>query len=512
MVKDKHEQTRLAAEADFEFFIRLTQPLRMLGAVHTEWIKWMTRPGSKPRKLSLLPRDHQKSAIAGLYAAWRLTRDPAIKILYISSTSTLAIQQLKFIKDILTSDIYRIFWPEMVNADEAKRTKWSETAITVDHPIRKELYIRDPSVFIAGLTTSVTGLHPDLIVMDDVVVYDNAYTEEGRSKVLLQYSFLASVESAKGEQFVVGTRYDPNDLYHTMMTKTLRISGEKEEPLYDVFERQVENLGDGTGEFLWPRQKSPNGMEFGFDERILAEKRSLYEGNETQFYAQYYNNPNMGENAGIPRSSFQYYDKNALRLYNGVWHYRDKRLNIFAAIDFAYTTKKSSDYTAIVVVGVDSYNNYYVLDIDRFKSGHIPDYYDHLLKMHQKWGFWQVTAEATAAQQVIINDLKINYIRPNGLGLTIKEYKPNKYVGAKEERMDAVLKPRYLNGQMWHYLGGWCQTLEEELIFAKPPHDDIKDTLTTCLISAIPPTDHRSHNYNRYKLDEMSSSRFGGIG
>ena len=515
-LSDRDNEVKIAAEADFEVFIRLVQPLRMLGSVHSEWIKWITREGSKPRKLSLLPRDHQKSAIAGLYAAWRLTKNPALKILYISSTSTLAIQQLKFIKDILTADIYRLFWPEMVNVDEAKRTKWSETAITVDHPLRKELYIRDPSVFIAGLTTSVTGLHPDLIVMDDVVVYDNAYTEEGRSKVALQYSFLASVESAKGEQFVVGTRYDPNDLYNTMMTKTRQVRDEngnliREEQLYDVFERAVENRGDGTGEFLWPRQKSPNGMEFGFDREILADKKALYAGNETQFYAQYYNNPNMGENAGIPRSCFQYFNKDLLRLINGVWFYKDRRLNIFAAIDFAYTTKKSSDYTAIVVVGVDSYNNYYVLDIDRFKTGLMEEYYDHLLKMHAKWGFWQVTAEVTAAQKVIVDDLKINYIRPNGLGLTIKDFSPSKYIGAKEERMAAVLRPRYMNGQMWHYLGGWCQSLEEELMLAKPPHDDIKDTLTTALMSARPPTDLRMHNYNRYPLEEMAQSRFGGI-
>jgi phage terminase large subunit-like protein len=446
-----------------------------------------------------------------------LTTNPAIKILYISSTSTLAIQQLKFIKDILTSDIYRHFWPNMINKDEAKREKWAETAITVDHPLRKELYIRDPSIYAVGLGSAVTGFHPDLLIFDDLVVYDNAYTEEGRRKVALQCAFLASVESAKGEQFWVGTHYDPNDEYMSMKKKVLQLRDDKgntikEEPLYDVFERQVENRGDGYGEFLWPRQKAPNGMEFGFDSEILANKRALYQGNETQFYAQYYNNPNMGENAGIPRHCFQYYSKEFLRLFNGVWYYKDKRLNVFAAIDFAYTTKKSSDYTAIVVVGVDSYNNYYVLDIDRFKSGVIEEYYDHILKMHQKWGFWQLTAECTAAQAVVVNDLKINYIRPNGLGLTIKEFKPHKYIGAKEERMDAVLRPRYLNGQMWHYLGGWCQTLEEELMLAKPPHDDIKDTLTTALISAIPPTDHRMHNYNRYKLDEMSSTRFGGIG
>ena len=103
--------------------------------------------------------------------------------MYISSTANLAQKQLKFIKDILTSDIYRFYWPEMVNKEETRREKWSETEISVDHPLRKKEAVRDPSVFTAGLTTNIVGLHCDVAVLDDVVVGDNAYTEENRARV-----------------------------------------------------------------------------------------------------------------------------------------------------------------------------------------------------------------------------------------------------------------------------------------------------------------------------------------
>lgn len=456
-----------------------------------------------------------KSTVAGLYAAWRLTKNPAIRILYISSTSNLATKQLKFIKDILTSDIYRLFWPGMVNREEAKREKWSETEISVDHPLRKERYVRDPTIFTAGLTTSVTGMHSDITIMDDVVVYENAYTEEGRSKTELQYSLLASIEAADAEQLIVGTRYDPNDLYNTIINKTIQTYNEdgeivSEEPLYDIFEKSVENRGDGSGEFLWPRQQTSNGLWFGFNAEILAKKRAQYL-DPVQFYAQYYNNPNIGDNAGITRDCFQYYDKSFLSNEKGVWYFKSRRLNIIAAMDFAYTTKQRSDYTAIVVVGVDCFNNYYVLDINRFKTGNISDYYTKLLEMHNKWGFYKIIAETTAAQEVIVNDLKVNYIRPNGLGLSIEPFKPSKYQGAKEERMQAALQPRYLNGQMWHYMGGNCQTLEEELLQRKPPHDDVKDALTTAVISLVPPIETRMHNFNHYQLQDHTHRRFGGI-
>jgi hypothetical protein len=96
-VTDKYESLRQAALADFETFARLVQPNRLLGSIHSETMHWSTKgEGSKKsHQLILLPRDHQKSAVlAGLRAAWEITRNPAIKILYISSTSNLAVQQL----------------------------------------------------------------------------------------------------------------------------------------------------------------------------------------------------------------------------------------------------------------------------------------------------------------------------------------------------------------------------------------------------------------------------------
>ena len=38
----------------------------------------------------------------------------------------------------------------------------------LDHPLRKKENVRDPSIFTGGLTTSLTGLHCDIAVLDDV--------------------------------------------------------------------------------------------------------------------------------------------------------------------------------------------------------------------------------------------------------------------------------------------------------------------------------------------------------
>src|SRR5690606_36442784 len=282
-------------------------------------------------------------------------------------------------------------------------------------------------------------------------------------------------------QWVVGTRYHPNDLYHEMVEisyETYNEDGdlEKSIPLYEKFERQVESQGDGTGEFIWPRQQRKDGKWFGFNQEILARKRAQYL-DRTQFRAQYYNDPNSIDDAPIDPECFQYFDVNLVKMRDGHFHYQDRRLNIFAAIDFAYTTTTKADYSTIAVVGVDRDLNYYVLDLDRFKTDKISEYFNRILRMYEKWQFRKLRAEATAAQSVIIKDLKENYIRPFGLALSIEEYKPTRQMGAKEERVHAILQPRYDNRQIWHYKGGNTQLLEEELVQRNPQHDDMKDAL-----------------------------------
>lgn len=511
----KKEQIKELALSDLSAFIKLVHPQRVLGSIHEELIRWWTRDEAKTHQLTLLPRDHGKSAMVAYRVAWEITKDPTTRVLYVSATATLAQKQLKFIKDILTSDIYRVYWPEMVKVNENDRGKWTESEIEVDHPLRKAEAVRDPTVFSAGLTTTITGLHFDIAVLDDVVVRENAYTEEGRDKVKGQYSLLASIEAADSREWVVGTRYHPKDLYNDLISMAVDDYDEEGEvtgsdPLYEIFERQVEDIGDGTGQFLWPRQQRYDGKWFGFDSRILAKKRAQYL-DRIQFKAQYYNDPNDSEDAAISRECFQYYDPKYLHRFQGKWFLKNQRLNVFAAVDFAFSLRRKADYTAIVVVGIDSDNNYYVLDIERFKTDKISEYFNKILKLHQKWDFRKIRAEVTTAQQVIVNDLKQSYIRQHGLALSVEDFKPNRHQGSKEERMDAVLQPRYANRQVWHYQGGNCQTLEEELVLVNPPHDDVKDCLASCIDSCVPP----SSNNARFSGDNVISfnthSRFGGV-
>lgn len=506
---------RKAAENDLVKFIQLVAPKQVLGSVHNELCRWWTRQEARKHQITMLPRDHGKSRLIAYRVAWEITRRPEVRVLYISSTAALAEKQLAFIKEILDSKIYRRYWPEMTHPEIGQRKKWTNSEIWIDHPKRLEEAVADPTVLTGGLTTSLTGFHCDIVVMDDVVVQENAYTEDGRNKVKSQYSLLASIAGAEASTWVVGTRYHPKDLYQDLLTMTMDVYDDgdnvvEQQNVYEIFERQVEDIGDGTGEFLWPRQQRSDGKWFGFDRKILATKRAQYL-DRTQFRAQYYNDPNDPDSMAIDRGKFQYYDKRWLSREGGLWYYKGSRLNLVASIDFGASVSKRADYTVIAVAGIDARNNIYVLDIDRFKTDRIVETYEHVLSTHTKWGYNKLIAEATAAQNVVVKELKHEYIRANGLLISITEVRPTKHSGSKAERLATILEPKYDNQSIWHYEGGNCQILEDELVMQNPPHDDCKDALATAIQHLVPPSDVQRFAGSGGPAVVKYHNRFGGV-
>jgi len=359
----------------------------------------------------------------------------------------------------------------MVNELEGKRERWAVDEISVDHPKRKAEGIRDATIKAAGITANVTGLHCSVAVLDDVVVPDNAYTQLGREQVRAFYSQLSSIESTGAKEWAVGTRYHPGDLYKDMMEMTETYYDEEtdtevELEVYEVFERTVET----NGEFLWPKQRRTDGKTFGFDAKELARKKAKY-------------------------------------LDSGAWYFGDKLLHVYAAMDFAYTVNHNSDYTVIAVVGVDEDNNYYILDIDRFKTNKISVMYDRAESVFRKWRFKKMRCEVVAAQRLIVTQFK-DYMRSQNIVFTVEEYNPPRNM-SKTERIAAILEPRYNNNQIWHYKGGNCQILEEELIMNNPEHDDVKDAVASCVEICKSPISSRT--WGRKSNVVAFNSKFGGV-
>lgn len=511
------KDTRERALVDLYFYARLVNPGYIYGQIHEEIFKWMEsydlygQNGDEGgNKLIMLPRAHLKSHMVATWASWIITRHPEVTILYISATSTLAETQLHAIKNILGSRVYQRYFPEYLNPQEGKREKWSNIAISIDHPKRAKEGIRDATISTAGLTTNTTGWHADLILADDLVVPENAYTEDGRDGVRKKSSQFTSIRNAGGFTMACGTRYHPSDIYATWKSQEYDIYDEdgsvvSRKPIWDVQEFTVES----DGVFIWPRTIRPSdGKAFGFNQQVLSRIRAEY-SDRTQFFAQYYNNPNDSDSNRIDKDRFQYYDPKHLRQSGGYWYFKDRKLNVYAAIDFAFSLSKAADNTAIVVIGIDYDGNIYILDISVFKTDRISEYFKEIASLHSKWEFVKLRAEVTVAQTVIVRDLK-DRLKSEGLVLGIDEYRPSRKEGTKEERIASILEHRYDSGLMWHFKGGFNELLENELILARPAHDDIKDSLASAVSIAIKPK-RRGASDSRTTRSVEFSSRFGGV-
>src|SRR5690606_30950892 len=101
-------------------------------------------------------------------------------------------------------------------------------------------------------------------------------------------------------------------------------------------------------------------------------------------------------------------------------------------------------------------------------------------------------------------------MREEGLTLPIEEYRPSRHEGNKEERIAAALEHRYENMQMWHFEGGYIPLLEEELVLARPPHDDMKDALASAVTIAVKPKERREAS-DKPSNNVIFNSRFGGL-
>jgi len=501
---------KLAAEEDLFTFAQLVNPMRVYGDIHKDVFDWLQND-IVGNQLLLLPRAHMKSHCIAVWAAWWITKHPETSILYLSATAELAEKQLYDIKNILTGDAYSRYWPDMLNPEEGKREKWATSKIAVCHPQRRLEGIRDWTVATAGLTTNTTGWHADVILADDVVVPDNAYTEDGRRKVTMAMSQMTSIRNTGGFTKACGTRYHPSDIYDTWKKQTMMLYDEVTAevidviPVWDINEHVVEidNI------FLWPREVRGDGKAFGFDINQLSRIKAEYE-DATQFFAQYYNDPNDPASARITYDKFQYFDPKFIKREHGDWVYKGYKLNIYASVDFAFSLSKRADSTAIVVIGIDSENNVYVLDIARFKTDKVLDYYKEIGKLHSRWEFKKMRAEVSVAQKVIVNGIK-DHIKKDGMRLSIEEFRPSRHDGSKQERIAAALEPRYDDMQMWHYRGGYTGMLEEELVLARPPHDDLKDALASAVEMAIRPKQRKKQDVGMFNQNMKFHSRFGGV-
>ena len=493
-------ELRDLAMSDLIAFIGLVGKHLHLGHCHHDLLKFLMSEGE--RKLVIYPRGHLKSTLLAYKAAHTIVREPESTNVYLSATADLAEKQTGLIKTIIDSPVVKKYWPELLPEEEGRRDLWRTSEFNVGHWKRHEEVIRDPTLKAAGITGNITGFHADHIYLDDLVTGDNSETKTARDEISGKYSYLSSILNPGGTIDAVGTRYHPDDLYDKMTSMTSEIYDDEGNVVEEIQSYKVtQEVVEVDGQFLWPRSKRSDGKWFGFNKTELSKKKADYI-DKAKFFAQYYNDPSDPANKRI--QNFNYYDKENLTQKGSWWYINSKKLNIYAAIDFAATITKRADYTAIAVVGIDSDGIIYILDLSRFKTEKISKMAEELSRLYDKWNWVKLKAETNAQQNLVVEQIK-EYNKQNGVYYTIDKQPSLK---DKQIRIMSVLEPRYEAGVILHFRGGLCEILEQELTSTKPPHDDVSDALASVMEIIKKPSGSRGRNR---VTNLRSHPKFGGI-
>lgn len=170
-----------------------------------------------PRSLILYPAAHGKTTlISTLLPIYALCKDPNIRIILIAKNHRDAVATMNSIHYELedNADLVDDFGP-FRDAD-SKVKPWSTSRITVKKSTR-----RDPraTIEVYGQGGNLFGKRADWLICDDVVTEKNSASETQREAVKEWFNLGVSTvpEYEDSKLTVVGTLFDPNDLYHDIL-------------------------------------------------------------------------------------------------------------------------------------------------------------------------------------------------------------------------------------------------------------------------------------------------------
>ena len=147
------------------------------------------------------------------YVLWRLGNNPSLRIAWASNTYGQAERPVKAIMQYLqrSAELRRVF--PRLKASTRKGDTFGVHALTVE----REEISKDPSLITCGAYGSILGARIDLLILDDVIDFENTRSVEHREKFAEWVSTTLFSRLTDGAQvIVVGNAWHRDDLLHKL--------------------------------------------------------------------------------------------------------------------------------------------------------------------------------------------------------------------------------------------------------------------------------------------------------
>lgn len=339
----------------------LVEPLH---SDYCDFLMWAELMGYST--LTLFPRSHYKTTLGTTgRITWRIIRNPELAIGLGSATLK---DSRPFGREIKTlwekSEKLKALFPDIFWAEPRKEAdKWTEEEFSV----KRKKNRRESTVTLFGLEEDLpTGRHFDRIVLDDTINKDNVRTPERLEKIRNQAALLPPLLVTLEQPIDwVGTHYHVHDWYMTLKGK----------PSIKVYLRKAIERGAP----IFPQKFTLQALE------TLRTEWGNY-----LFSSQYMMEPSDPADKKFKREWLHYFDEPILP--------NKKGMVFFLVVDPASKRRKSSDFTAMLVFGIDHRGYFHLVDGAHDKLNPYQRI-DAVFKLVMKWKIGTVAYETIGFQE-----------------------------------------------------------------------------------------------------------------
>jgi phage terminase large subunit-like protein len=306
------------------------------------------------RRLWLWSRGFFKtSLITEAHSTWLIVNNPNIRLLLVSWTLDVAKKPLAAIRNhFITNSDFRYFFKEFCPVPNSEGKIEFGTTENFTVPNRTKGY-KEPTLMCAGVGTNITGLHFDWMKIDDLVTKDSVTNDVQVQASKDYYSLLRPIfdNPTFPREDIIGTIYHFNDLHSAILKNP-------------DFEKSIVPI-ESEGVYNFPERIDHDAFL-----KLCADPNM----NPYDIQSQYYLNPIDPSQRKFKDEWIKYYDETP----NG--------LSEYLLCDPASSKKKTSDFTVIERWGVDSNENFYLLDgiRDRLGSNERVDLYVGMAKQAKR--------------------------------------------------------------------------------------------------------------------------------